>query len=117
MVILTADPPLEDAANKFEDLSGVKIKPGDNPYNALINACDGSPVSSLFISFLEKTRCWIMEEKRPIQLQRQVRSSMEAGGARRSQERQGPPDSNGGPGQGPDQELDRELESRGGPVN
>jgi len=34
-----------DAGNKFEDLSGVKINPGDNPYDALINACDNSPVS------------------------------------------------------------------------
>lgn len=30
---------------RFEDLSGVKIKPGENPYNALIDACQGSPVS------------------------------------------------------------------------
>ena len=37
--------PLADAGNNFEDLSGVEIKPGDNPYDALINACDGSPVS------------------------------------------------------------------------
>ncbi|KAL2198169.1 RNA ligase/cyclic nucleotide phosphodiesterase [Corynascus similis CBS 632.67] len=28
---------------RFEDLSGVKIKPGENPYNALIDACQGSP--------------------------------------------------------------------------
>jgi hypothetical protein len=56
MVILATDPPSEDAANKFEDLSGVEIKPGDNPYNALINACDGSPVSSLFLSLLGKDR-------------------------------------------------------------
>ena len=30
---------------RFEDLSGVKIKPGENPYNALIDACQGSAVS------------------------------------------------------------------------
>ena len=36
---------LADGGNKFEDLSGVDIKPGDNPYDALINACNGSPVS------------------------------------------------------------------------
>ncbi|KAK6951172.1 hypothetical protein Daesc_007703 [Daldinia eschscholtzii] len=29
--------------NKLEDLSGVVIKPGENPYNALIEACDGEP--------------------------------------------------------------------------
>ncbi|KAL2130897.1 hypothetical protein VTI74DRAFT_5803 [Chaetomium olivicolor] len=34
---------LADAGNKFEDLSGVEIKPGDNPYDALISACNGSP--------------------------------------------------------------------------
>ncbi|KAK3294971.1 RNA ligase/cyclic nucleotide phosphodiesterase [Chaetomium fimeti] len=35
--------PLADVGNKFEDLSGVDIKPGDNPYDALISACYGSP--------------------------------------------------------------------------
>jgi hypothetical protein len=40
--------PLPDAGNKFEDLSGVEIKPGDNPFDALINACDNSPVSRPF---------------------------------------------------------------------
>lgn len=59
MVVLGAGLPLDDAANKFEDLSGVEIKPGDNPYDALINACHGSPVSSVFLSLLEKRRCWI----------------------------------------------------------
>ncbi|KAI0413836.1 RNA ligase/cyclic nucleotide phosphodiesterase [Xylaria grammica] len=34
---------LTDAKNKLEDLSGVEIKPGENPYNALIEACHGSP--------------------------------------------------------------------------
>ncbi|KAK4100074.1 hypothetical protein N658DRAFT_497789 [Parathielavia hyrcaniae] len=33
--------PLADAVIKFEDLSGVEIKPGENPYDALINACHG----------------------------------------------------------------------------
>jgi hypothetical protein len=37
-----------DAGNKFEDLSGVEIKPGDNPYDALINACQGSAVRCPF---------------------------------------------------------------------
>ncbi|KAI2620364.1 RNA ligase/cyclic nucleotide phosphodiesterase [Hypomontagnella submonticulosa] len=32
-----------DIANKLEDLSGVVIKPGENPYNALIEACDEEP--------------------------------------------------------------------------
>lgn len=33
-----------DAQNKLEDLSGVKLKPGENPYNALINACNDDHV-------------------------------------------------------------------------
>lgn len=35
-----------DARNKLEDLSGVVPKPGENPYNALIEACNGKPVST-----------------------------------------------------------------------
>jgi hypothetical protein len=35
-----------DATNQFQDLSGVQIKPGENPYNALIDACHDHPVSS-----------------------------------------------------------------------
>ena len=34
-----------DAKNKLEDLSGVTIKPGENPYEALIKACNNNPVS------------------------------------------------------------------------
>lgn len=33
-----------DAKNKLEDLSGVKIKPGENPYKALIEACHDDSV-------------------------------------------------------------------------
>lgn len=33
-----------DAKNKLEDLSGVKLQPGENPYRALIEACDDDPV-------------------------------------------------------------------------
>ncbi|KAI1105345.1 RNA ligase/cyclic nucleotide phosphodiesterase [Jackrogersella minutella] len=32
-----------DINNKLEDLSGVVLKPGENPYNALIEACDDDP--------------------------------------------------------------------------
>jgi hypothetical protein len=35
-----------DAKNKLEDLSGVVLKPGENPYNALIEKCENDPVSS-----------------------------------------------------------------------
>lgn len=33
-----------DAKNKLEDLSGVKIQPGENPYKALIAACNDDQV-------------------------------------------------------------------------
>ena len=33
-----------DATSKLEDLSGVKLKPGENPYNALVEACNDDPV-------------------------------------------------------------------------
>ncbi|KAK3394869.1 RNA ligase/cyclic nucleotide phosphodiesterase [Podospora didyma] len=39
--------PTLDAAsngNQFQDLSGIEIKAGDNPYDALIEACHGHPV-------------------------------------------------------------------------
>lgn len=35
-----------DVRNKLEDLSGIEIKPGENPYDAFINACNDDPVSS-----------------------------------------------------------------------
>lgn len=34
-----------DANNKLEDLSGIELKPGENPYAAFIKACDDKPVS------------------------------------------------------------------------
>lgn len=34
-----------DAQNKLEDLSGIVVQPGENPYDALIRACRGDPVS------------------------------------------------------------------------
>ncbi|KXX80854.1 DNA repair protein RecO [Madurella mycetomatis] len=39
-----------DGGIKFEDLSGVEIKPGENPYDALIDACHGEPakIQSLY---------------------------------------------------------------------
>jgi hypothetical protein len=37
---------LPDVKNKLEDLSGMVLKPGDNPYNALIDACHDDPVES-----------------------------------------------------------------------
>ncbi|KAI0514543.1 RNA ligase/cyclic nucleotide phosphodiesterase [Xylaria bambusicola] len=38
-----------DVKNKLEDLSGVAVKPGENPYNALIEVCHGDPVESPLI--------------------------------------------------------------------
>jgi hypothetical protein len=32
-----------DARNKLQDLSGIVIQPGENPYGALIKACDDDP--------------------------------------------------------------------------
>lgn len=32
-----------DAKNQLEDLSGIVIQPGENPYQALIDACDNDP--------------------------------------------------------------------------
>ncbi|KAK7397844.1 hypothetical protein QQX98_012778 [Neonectria punicea] len=42
--------PLTDAKNKLEDLSGIVLKPGENPYSALINACNNNPseIQSLY---------------------------------------------------------------------
>lgn len=33
-----------DAHNKLEDLSGIALKPGENPYAAFIKACHNSHV-------------------------------------------------------------------------
>ncbi|KAH6899874.1 RNA ligase/cyclic nucleotide phosphodiesterase [Thelonectria olida] len=35
--------PLPDAQNKLEDLSGIALQPGENPYLALLRACDHDP--------------------------------------------------------------------------
>ncbi|KAH7148670.1 RNA ligase/cyclic nucleotide phosphodiesterase [Dactylonectria macrodidyma] len=40
---MTGQLPLPDAQNKLEDLSGIVLKPGENPYMALIKACDEKP--------------------------------------------------------------------------
>lgn len=34
-----------DAQNKLEDLSGIVLKPGENPYEAFIRACNNKSVS------------------------------------------------------------------------
>lgn len=48
MTITMADNTVsEDARNKLEDLSGIVLKPGENPYAAFIGACNDKPVSHL----------------------------------------------------------------------
>jgi hypothetical protein len=39
---------LVEARNKLEDLSGIQLKSGENPYNALIKACNDEVVSGIF---------------------------------------------------------------------
>lgn len=39
---------LPDVRNKLEDLSGIVVKPGENPYTAFINACDNDHVSVVY---------------------------------------------------------------------
>jgi hypothetical protein len=41
-------PELADTRNKFEDLSGVDSAAYANPYDALIEACEDSPVGTKF---------------------------------------------------------------------
>ncbi|CAJ2502318.1 Uu.00g097120.m01.CDS01 [Anthostomella pinea] len=41
-----------DVRNKLEDLSGVVVKPGENPYNALIEACNDDPVELALFTYV-----------------------------------------------------------------
>ncbi|KAI0479595.1 RNA ligase/cyclic nucleotide phosphodiesterase [Xylaria cf. heliscus] len=45
-----------DVKNKLVDLSGVVIKPGENPYNALIEACHDDPVEIQALYAAHRTR-------------------------------------------------------------
>ncbi|KAI1762848.1 RNA ligase/cyclic nucleotide phosphodiesterase [Hypoxylon sp. FL1150] len=45
-----------DIKNKLEDLSGVLLKPGENPYNALIEACDDEPAKIQALYSAHRTR-------------------------------------------------------------
>jgi hypothetical protein len=40
---MTVPATLDDARNKLEDLSGIVLKPGENPYSAFIHACNDDP--------------------------------------------------------------------------
>jgi hypothetical protein len=44
----TTLPGSADSKNKFEDLSGVDIAAYENPYDALIEACNNDPVPAPF---------------------------------------------------------------------
>ncbi len=46
------DATVASVENKLEDLSGLVLRPGENPYAALINACNDDPVSVLFLRTL-----------------------------------------------------------------
>lgn len=47
-----------DAKNKLEDLSGVTVQPGENPYKALIEACHDDAVRlSIYIGRVDEI--WI----------------------------------------------------------
>ncbi|KAI1814163.1 60S ribosomal protein L44 [Poronia punctata] len=45
-----------DAKNKLEDLSGVVLKPGENPYNALIETCHDDPAEIQELYAVHRTR-------------------------------------------------------------
>ncbi|KAI0389227.1 60S ribosomal protein L44 [Xylariaceae sp. FL0594] len=45
-----------DVRNKLEDLSGVVVKPGENPYNALIEACQDDPAEIQALYTAHRTR-------------------------------------------------------------
>lgn len=51
-----------DLKNKLEDLSGVVLKPGENPYNALIEVCDDDPVE-LFLPTCPKYLLFLCAQK------------------------------------------------------
>ncbi|KAI8633813.1 60S ribosomal protein L44 [Xylariaceae sp. FL1651] len=45
-----------DVKNKLEDLSGVILKPGENPYNALIETCNNDPAQIQALYAAHRTR-------------------------------------------------------------
>lgn len=44
-----------DAKNQLEDLSGIVIQPGENPYQALIDACDNDPAKIQVLYLTHRT--------------------------------------------------------------
>lgn len=61
-----------DIKNKLEDLTGVKLKPGENPYNALIETCNDDHVECppfpckvffFYVSIVRGVRVWSPERK------------------------------------------------------
>ncbi|KAF4975269.1 hypothetical protein FZEAL_7936 [Fusarium zealandicum] len=47
---------LTDARNKLEDLSGIELKPGENPYTALIRTCNDSPAEIQTLYSVHRTK-------------------------------------------------------------
>ncbi|KAL4725402.1 hypothetical protein ACLX1H_007549 [Fusarium chlamydosporum] len=45
-----------EARNKLEDLSGIQLQPGENPYNALIKACNDDPAEIQTLYSLHRTK-------------------------------------------------------------
>uniref|UniRef100_L2GJ87 RNA ligase/cyclic nucleotide phosphodiesterase n=1 Tax=Colletotrichum fructicola (strain Nara gc5) TaxID=1213859 RepID=L2GJ87_COLFN len=45
-----------DAKNKLEDLSGITIQPGENPYQALIKTCNNDPAEIQALYHAHRTR-------------------------------------------------------------
>ncbi|KAM0552560.1 hypothetical protein ACHAPJ_007888 [Fusarium lateritium] len=45
-----------DARNKLEDLSGIQLQPGENPYNALIKACDDNAAEIQTLYSVHRTK-------------------------------------------------------------
>ena len=46
-------PASADSRNKLEDLSGIQVEPGQNPYEALIGVCQNRPVSYILFQDLD----------------------------------------------------------------
>ncbi|KAM0415742.1 hypothetical protein ACHAPT_013290 [Fusarium lateritium] len=47
---------LTDARNKLEDLSGIQLQPGENPYTALIRTCNDNPAEIQTLYSVHRTK-------------------------------------------------------------
>ncbi|KAF5551518.1 ureidoglycolate hydrolase [Fusarium mexicanum] len=53
---MTAQFEAAEARNKLEDLSGIQLEPGENPYNALIKACNDDPAEVQTLYSVHRTK-------------------------------------------------------------